>query len=56
MIQAVDGLLERGHEVAAVRDATWGLGLEAEEATPARWAERGRVVTVAELVGVGNPM
>ena len=51
MTQAVDGLQERGHEVAAVRDATWGLGLEAEEATLARWAERGSVVTVAELVG-----
>ena len=51
MTQAVDGLQDRGYEVAAVRDATWGLGLEAEDATLARWAERGRVVTVAELVG-----
>ena len=49
--QAVDGLQERGCEVTAVRDATWGLGLEAEEATLARWAERGRVLTVADLVG-----
>ena len=49
--QAVDGLQDRGYEVAAVRDATWGLGLEAEEATLARWAARGRVVSVAELVG-----
>ncbi len=49
--QAVDGLLERGCEVTAVRDATWGLGLEPEEVTLARWAEGGRVVTVAELVG-----
>ncbi len=49
--QAVDGLLERGREVTAVRDATWGLGLEPEEVTLARWAEGGRVVTVAELVG-----
>ncbi len=48
--QAVDGLQERGYEVAAVRDATWGLGLEAEAATLARWARRGRVVTVAELL------
>ncbi|MDE2783695.1 MAG: isochorismatase family protein [Gemmatimonadota bacterium] len=54
--QAVDGLQERGYEVAAVRDATWGLGLEAEEATLARWAERGRVVTVAELVGSRDPV
>ncbi len=49
--QAVDGLQDRGYDVVAVRDATWGLGLEAEEATLARWAERGRVVTVAELGG-----
>ena len=27
--QAVDGLQERGYAVTAVRDATWGLGLEA---------------------------
>ena len=54
--QAVDGLQERGYEVAAVRDATWGLGLEPEEATLARWAERGRVVTVAELVGSRDPV
>lgn len=49
--QAVDGLQERGYEVTAVRDATWGLGLEPEEVTLARWAEGGRVVSVAELVG-----
>jgi len=53
--QAVDGLQERGYEVTAVRDATWGLGLEAEEVTLARWAERGRVVTVAELLGANGP-
>ena len=47
--QAVDGLQDRGYEVTAVRDATWGLGLEPEEVTLARWAERGRVVTLAEL-------
>ena len=54
--QAVDGLQERGYQVAAVRDATWGLGLEPEDATLARWAERGRVVTVAELVGSRDPV
>ena len=51
MTQAVDGLVERGHRVTAVRDATWGLGLEPEEVTLARWAEGGRVVVVAELGG-----
>ena len=47
--QAVDGLQARGYDVTAVRDATWGLGLEPEEVTLARWVERGRVVTLAEL-------
>ena len=51
MTQAVDGLAERGYGVTAVRDATWGLGLEPEEVTLARWAEGGRVVAVAELGG-----
>ncbi len=51
--QAVDGLQERGYPVTAVRDATWGLGLEPEESTLARWAERGRVVTLDELTGAG---
>ena len=49
MTQAVDGLQARGYAVTAVRDATWGLGLEPEAETLARWAGRGRVVTVAEL-------
>ena len=49
MTQAVDGLQARGYAVTAVRDATWGLGLEAEAETLARWAGRGRVVTLAEL-------
>ncbi len=47
--QAVDGLQARGYAVTAVRDATWGLGLEPEAETLARWAEGGRVVTLAEL-------
>ena len=47
--QAVDGLQARGHAVTAVRDATWGLGLEPEAETLARWAGKGRVVTLAEL-------
>lgn len=47
--QAVDGLQARGHAVTALRDATWGLGLEAEEDTLARWAAKGRVIRVDEL-------
>ncbi len=46
---AVDGLQARGYAVTAVRDATWGLGIEPEAETLARWAGRGRVVTLAEL-------
>lgn len=49
MTQAVDGLQARGYAVTAVRDATWGLGLEPEADTLARWAGKGRVVTLAEL-------
>lgn len=50
--QAVDGLQDRGHHVTVVRDATWGLGLEAEPATLARWEARGaRLVTSAALAG-----
>lgn len=47
---AVDGLLARGHRVAVVRDAIWGLGLEPVDALLARWAAAGaRVMTVDEL-------
>ncbi len=53
MTQAVDGLQARGYDVTAVRDTTWGLGLEPEEVTLARWAEKGRVVTLAELEASG---
>lgn len=49
MTQAVDGLHARGYAVTAVRDATWGLGLEPEAETLARWEGKGRVVTLAEL-------
>ena len=49
--QAVDGLQARGYAVTAVRDAMWGLGLEPEAETLARWVGRGRVVTLAELAG-----
>lgn len=51
MTQAVDGLLDRGYRVTAVRDATWGLGLEEEAATLGRWGERGRVVGAGEVGG-----
>ena len=47
--QAVDGMHARGYEVTALSDATWGLGLEPEAATLARWAKKGRVATLAEL-------
>ena len=49
--QAVDGMQDRGYRVTAVRDATWGLGLEDEEVTLRRWASQGRVVTLSELTG-----
>ena len=47
--QAIDGLQARGHRVTAIRDAMWGLGLEAEEDTLARWRGKGRVIEVADL-------
>ena len=47
--QAIDGLQARGHQVAAIRDAMWGLGLEAEEDTLARWGKKGRIIEVADL-------
>jgi len=47
---AVDGLLARGRRVAVVTDATWGLGLERDEALFARWAAAGaRLVTSDRL-------
>jgi nicotinamidase-related amidase len=47
--QAVDGLQARGYRVTALRDATWGLGLEPESETLGRWAAKGRVATLSEL-------
>jgi nicotinamidase-related amidase len=47
--QAVDGMQARGYAVTALSDATWGLGLEPEEVTLARWAEHGRVTTLDRL-------
>lgn len=46
---AVDGLQERGHRVTALRDATWGLGIEDEDETLARWRAGGEVTTTDEL-------
>lgn len=51
--QAVDGLQARRHRVTALRDATWGLGLEAEADTLARWSRTGRVVTLDDLASGG---
>lgn len=47
--KAVDGLQARGYRTVALRDATWGLGLEPEEETLARWRRGGRVMTLDEL-------
>jgi nicotinamidase-related amidase len=47
--QAVDGLQARGRRVTAIRDAIWGLGLEPEGETLARWSARGRVLRLADL-------
>lgn len=47
--QAVDGMQARNLEVTILKDATWGLGLEAEEATLSRWAEKGEVITLDDL-------
>ena len=45
----MDGLQDRDYDVTALKDATWGLGLEAEADTLARWAAKGRVVNVTDL-------
>ena len=47
--QAVDGLQARDYAVTALQDATWGLGIESEDQTLARWAAKGRVISVEEL-------
>jgi nicotinamidase/pyrazinamidase len=48
--QAIDGMQARDYSVTALSDATWGLGLEPEAKTLARWAEKGKVTTFEELV------
>lgn len=47
--QAIDGMQARGYRTVAVRDATWGLGLEPEDETLARWSRGGGVVRLDEL-------
>ncbi|TFG64097.1 MAG: isochorismatase family protein, partial [Gemmatimonadales bacterium] len=53
--RAVDGLQARGYRTIAVRDATWGLGLESETETLARWQLGGRVTTLADLTAFPMP-
>lgn len=53
--EAVDGMQTRGYRTVAVRDATWGLGLEPEADTLARWGRGGRVVTLDELRETSEP-
>lgn len=48
--QAVDGMQSRDYEVTTLSDGTWGLGLEPEATTLARWAQKGRVTTLAALM------
>jgi len=50
---AVSGMNERGYDVTVLKDTTWGLGLEAEADTLARWAGEGSVTTLGEL-GAGS--
>ncbi|WP_405285193.1 isochorismatase family protein [Gaopeijia maritima] len=52
--QAVDGLIDRGRTVTALRDATWGLGLESEGDTLARWRRGARVITLEDRVSEGR--
>ena len=49
--EAVDGMRRRDFAVTALSDATWGLGLEPEAETLARWSRGGRVITTAQLPG-----
>lgn len=48
--RAIDAMQEMDCRTTAIRDATWGLGLEPESETLARWARGGRVVDLDELV------
>jgi hypothetical protein len=47
----MEGLLQRGIPVTLVTDATWGLGLESEAESLARWMKDGAaLVTTRGLV------
>lgn len=48
---AVEGLAARGYAPTVLRDAVWGLGLEAASTAFSRWGRDGRVVDVADLEG-----
>ena len=48
--QAIEAMQTMGYDTTAVRDATWGLGLEPESETLERWARQGRVIELEELV------
>jgi nicotinamidase-related amidase len=47
---AVEGLLARGHRVAVVTDACWGLGLESGALLFARWAAQGARLTTTDAL------
>jgi nicotinamidase-related amidase len=56
--QFVDGVQQperqqRGYRVQVLRDAMYGLGLEPEDETLARWQERGAQVMTVEELGRG---
>jgi nicotinamidase/pyrazinamidase len=54
---AVEGMLERGHSVWVVEDATWGLGIEDADTLLARWEERGaRRILTDEIVSRYPPV
>jgi nicotinamidase-related amidase len=49
--QAVDGMRRLGYPVVAVHDTMWGLGLEAEEETFARWTAAGVRLATLDQIG-----
>jgi len=53
--QAVDGLLDRSARVAVVRDATWSLGLLADDETFDLWASRGAALTTSSALPAPPP-
>ncbi|HVH13197.1 MAG TPA: isochorismatase family protein [Longimicrobium sp.] len=59
---ALEGMLERGVPVTLVTDATWGLGLEAEEASLRTWMDAGaalvttRGLELRDAFGLADPV